>query len=319
MKQSSGSKSAVAIVSILLIANTQAFGFTISDLDPSSRYKLEKIEISGEHAFSRDAVVSLMTTKERPWYQVWKPLPNFDAQMFTDDLANIQRSYEAHGYYDAHINYDLTLDKNKVTPHIAFSEGKPIRVVTIDIKVANGFPPPQELSRSFKLPFKKGDIFDQDDYQKGAQELIDLYTSNSYAHAKVQRHAVVEVGPLQARIQYEVEPGGRCLFGDTKIAGTKKVDPKLVEEQLTYKSGEPFDSRKLVSRLVNKCSIVDAAGDPSGGLCPSEGFSLLIPVSKPAHDGALEPAHALEAAAANRLVGDQGEPALDQIEPRRAG
>src|ERR1700682_2113411 len=188
----------VAIVVILLIASTRAFGLTIADLDPSHRYKLEKIDLSGEHAFSRDAVVSVMTTKERPWYQVWKPLPDFDTQAFKDDLAHIERFYEAHGYYNAHITYDLTLSRDKVTLHISVSEDQPIRVATIDITVANSAPPLQELDRSFKLPFNKDDVFDQDAYQTGAQDLLNLYTTHSFAHAKVRRHAVVEVGPLQA-------------------------------------------------------------------------------------------------------------------------
>src|SRR6266478_4745410 len=108
----------VAIVSMLLIANTRALGLTIGDLDPSQNYKLDQIDLSGERAFSRDAVVSVMTTKERPWYQVWKPLPDFDTQRFTDDLAHIERFYEAHGYYNAHVTCDLTLSGDKVTPHV---------------------------------------------------------------------------------------------------------------------------------------------------------------------------------------------------------
>ena len=112
----------VAIVSIILILYTRAFGFTIADLDPSHHYTLEKIDLSGAHPFSRDAMVSVMKTKERPWYQVWKPLPDFDAQTFTDDLAHIERFYEARGYYNARITYDLTLSGDKVTPHIDVSE-----------------------------------------------------------------------------------------------------------------------------------------------------------------------------------------------------
>src|SRR5713226_7365315 len=115
----------LAIVSMLLIANMRAFGLTIGDLDPSQHYKLDQIDLSGERAFSRDAVVSVMTTKERPWYQVWKPLPDFDTQAFTDDLAHIKRFYETHGYYNARVTYDLTLSKDEMKPHIKVSEGKP--------------------------------------------------------------------------------------------------------------------------------------------------------------------------------------------------
>jgi outer membrane protein insertion porin family len=286
----------VAIVTVLLIINTRntrAFGFTIADLDPSQHYKLEKIDFSGERAFSRDASVSVMTTKERPWYQVWKPLPDFDTQAFTEDLSHIERFYEAHGYYNAHITYELTLSKNKVTPHIKVSEGKPIRVARIDIKVANNSPSPQELDRSFKLPFKKDDVFHQDAYQTGAQDLIDLYTTHSYAHVMVQRHAVVEVGSLQAHIQYDVEPGGRCAFGNTRIVGVEKVDPKLIEEQLTYKSGEPFDasklaaSRSLIAQL-NLFSAVDIEQEEN----PVD--RAVVPITISVHEG---PRHSLNAGA----------------------
>jgi outer membrane protein assembly complex protein YaeT len=283
----------IALLSIFLIANPEAVGFTVADLDPSLHYKLEKIDLSGEHAFSRDAVVSVMTTRERPWYQVWKPLPDFDTQRFTDDLAHIERFYEAHGYYNARITYDLTLSRDKVTPHLSVSEDKPITVGTIDIKVANSSPPPQELDRSFKLPFNKDDVFDQDAYQTAAQDLLNLYTTHSFAHAKVQRHAVVEVGPLQARIRYDVEPGGRCVFGNTKIIGIKKVDSKLIEEQLIYKPGEPFNSRKLAATRsaivgLNLFSAVDIEQEEN----PTD--RAVVPITISVNEG---PKHSLSAGA----------------------
>jgi outer membrane protein assembly complex protein YaeT len=283
----------IALLSIFLIANPEAVGFTVADLDPSLHYKLEKIDLSGEHAFSRDAVVSVMTTKERPWYQVWKPLPDFDTQRFTDDLAHIERFYEAHGYYNARITYDLTLSRDKVTPHLSVSEDKPITVGTIDIKVANSSPPPQELDRSFKLPFNRDDVFDQDAYQTAAQDLLNLYTTHSFAHAKVQRHAVVEVGPLQARIRYDVEPGGRCVFGNTKIIGIKKVDSKLIEEQLIYKPGEPFNSRKLAATRsaivgLNLFSAVDIEQEEN----PTD--RAVVPITISVNEG---PKHSLSAGA----------------------
>ena len=283
----------IALLSIFLIANPEAVGFTVADLDPSLHYKLEKIDLSGEHAVSRDAVVSVMTTKERPWYQVWKPLPDFDTQRFTDDLAHIERFYEARGYYNAHVIYDLTLSRDKVTPHISVSEDKPITVGTINIRVANSSPPPQELDRSFKLPFNKDEVFDQDAYQTAAQDLLNLYTTHSFAHAKVQRHAVVEVGPLQARIRYDVEPGGRCVFGNTKIIGIKKVDSKLIEEQLIYKPGEPFNSRKLAATRsaivgLNLFSAVDIEQEEN----PTD--RAVVPITISVNEG---PKHSLSAGA----------------------
>ena len=77
--------------------------------------------------------------------------------------------------------------------------------------------------------------------------------------------------------------------------------------------------RPLVSCLVNKFSIVDAAFDLKGGFGPTEGFGVFVPVGQEAGDGLLQARDAVEAAAANGLRGDQAEPALDQVEPRGAG
>ena len=69
----------------------------------------------------------------------------------------------------------------------------------------------------------------------------------------------------------------------------------------------------LVSRFVNKCSIADAAFDLVGRFAPAEGLSVFVPVGEEASDGLLQARDALEAAAADGLAGNQGEPAFDQV------
>jgi outer membrane protein insertion porin family len=280
---------AVAISTIFLIATAPAFGLTVEDLVPSHNYKLERIELSGQHSFSQNQILSVMTMKERPWYQVWKPPADFDPQTFTDDLPHIRRFYQAHGYYRAHVNYNLTLDKNKVTIHLKVAEGKPVRVAAIETKVAGGAPLPRELEPSFKLPLKKGDIFDQDTYQAAGQKLLNIYKNHSYAHAKLQRHAIVELGPLQALVRYELIPGVRCVFGGTSIVGSEKVSPELVREQLTYKPGEAFDPRKIVaSRDAIVALNVFSAVDAEQGNNPSD--PTIVPITISLHEG---PKHTL--------------------------
>src|SRR5512146_2962499 len=50
-----------------------------------------------------------------------------------------------------------------------------------------------------------------------------------------------------------------------------------------------------------------------------EEFGILVPVSAPADDGLSQAPGAVEAAAPDGLAGNRREPALDQVEPRRAG
>jgi outer membrane protein insertion porin family len=232
----------IAVVLISVIPNV-ALASTRADLDPAVKYKTARIDISGVRAFSPANLLAVMATKTRPEYQVWKALPKFDPQAFADDLEHIERYYWVHGYYNAQVSYELEIHGDRVTPHIQVQEGKPVTIA--EVRTYGRSPPPSELDSSFTLPLKKGDVFEQSAYQIGEQNLLDLYTRHSYARAKAQRHAVVNSGSRLARVWYDIEPGSRCVFGKSLVVGTRKVDPKLVREQLTYKPGEPFDSRKL--------------------------------------------------------------------------
>src|SRR5579875_3746002 len=88
---------------------------------------------------------------------------------------------------------------------------------------------------------------------------------------------------------------------------------------LTGPRNELYICSMLVSRLVNKCSIAEAAFDFGGRFGPAERARVLVPVREPAVDGLLQPAHAVKAAAPDRLLCDQPEPALDQVEPGSPG
>src|SRR5208282_3115648 len=82
---------------------------------------------------------------------------------------------------------------------------------------------------------------------------------------------------------------------------------------------EPAAGRYLVSCLVDKCTVVDAAFDLVGSFGPAEGLGVAVPVGQEAGDGLLEACDADETAAPGGLAGNQREPALDQVQPRGAG
>lgn len=253
---------AAAICATIQIAATSAFGLTTADLVPSRRYGVKTIDVSGQHALSKDEILSILATKVRPSYEVWEPLPDFDPQTFTDDLGRIKRLYQAHGYYLARVSYDLDVHDDDVTIYLSIHESKPVRVTAIETRIKSGGPRPEILQTSFELPLKRGDIFDQDAYQASAYALLELYTSHAYAHARVHRHALVDPESGHSRVWFDVDPGIRCSFGATSISGARHVDPMLVREQLTYKTGEPFDSRKLTASrkailALNLFSAVD--------------------------------------------------------------
>src|SRR5690606_9229714 len=65
--------------------------------------------------------------------------------------------------------------------------------------------------------------------------------------------------------------------------------------------------------------MTEASADFSRGLGPAERLGVFIPDSEVAGDCVLELADGIEAAAPDGLAGDEGEPALDEVQPGGAG
>ncbi len=234
----------LAVIGAIVLLAPRSFGLTLEDLNPSREYSVQHISVAGAHSVSVDDVLSVMGTRERPAYQFWKARPKFDPQTFAVDLRHIKRLYEARGYYGARVHYDLEVQKRVLTIRLNLDEGRPVRVAALTIGY-EGRPHAWQLEPPFTLPLKTGDRFDQEKYEAGERELIRLYTTHAYACARVRRHAIVNVGLLAARVQYEVAPGARFAFGETRIVGARTVDPSLIRRALAYKRGEPFNSQKL--------------------------------------------------------------------------
>jgi hypothetical protein len=112
-----------------------------------------------------------------------------------------------------------------------------------------------------------------------------------------------------------MSPAVRGILG---IEGYRQESDRSVARLFRVLAG---NSSAGVSRLVNKFiankfSVLDAAFDVGGQLGSTKRARVLVPVSEPAVDGQLQPAHAVKATAPDRLFRDQPEPALDQVEPR---
>src|SRR5271168_2130194 len=216
----------------LLMSAATASAVSAGALDPSQTYHVTAIQFSGNRSFSANDLEAVMATKTRPFYALWQKRPTFDPAAFSNDLNQLKLFYQAHGYYDAQIRSDLTVKGSDITPHITIEEGQTVRVGSIAVDVTGPAPPPSALQPGFKLPLRQGQIFTQPKYQLGQQNLIAVYHQNGYAHAEVNRHAVVRTGPLQAQVSYRVTPGMRGIFGTTTVSGTHKVDPKIILREL---------------------------------------------------------------------------------------
>jgi outer membrane protein assembly complex protein YaeT len=283
-----------AVLALLIVMMAAAMDTSIAHaipleaLDSGKEWRVEKIVFSGNQAISQTDLLNEILTKERPWYQFWTRRPDFDPLTFEADLERIRRLYEARGYYQAEIKHDLKVDEDDslITVEIMVEEGPPIVVAAIDVNVVgeaeeSRLPPMPET-----LPVKRGDVFNEEQYQRTEQMLRELFARNGYAYIESERKAEVDLDDREAHITYTLDPGPLAVFGTTRILDPASVDPVLIERELTYRPGELFSSEKVAesrTRILglDLFSSVKIAPEPVAGKPPV--VPMLVEVAEKPH------------------------------------
>ena len=153
-------------------------GIQLEELDAARQWRVEKIEISGNTKFSESEILRELLTKIRPWYLFWETEDVFDPITFREDLERIRRFYEARGYYQARVTYDLTADSQsgRLEVKIEVVEGPPVIVSQVNVEISDS-----SLSAP-ELPIKQGEIFVEESYRKGEEVLRNFFLERGYAH-----------------------------------------------------------------------------------------------------------------------------------------
>ena len=229
------------VVAGWLLFARPVLGIQVEELDAGRQWRVEKIEISGNTKFSESEILRDLLTKVRPWYLFWETEDIFDPITFREDLERIRRFYEARGYYQAQVTYDLTADSEKGQLQIRISviEGLPVIVSQVNVEISDS-----SLSAP-ELPIKEGEIFVEDSYRRAEETLRNFFLERGYAHVATERRAEVNLNEDQVRVWYPADPGPLTVFGETTVQGTNEVDPQIVLRELTYQPGEIFSPAKI--------------------------------------------------------------------------
>jgi outer membrane protein assembly complex protein YaeT len=240
---------------------------------------VQRIEFFGNKQFASDDLSAAIVIKERPWYRFWEDRPLFDPVTFEADLERLRRFYESRGYYGADVTYDLNVIAEDSLVAIRFDvrESEPILISSIDVEVRGEGPTQKPPPLPDTLPIKRGDIFNEADYQKAEQVLRVFLSNQGYAHVKSERKAEVDLERRQVDIRYSIEAGPVAQFGATEIKGTDTVEPEVISRELVYQAGETY-SQKKVLETREKLLVLDLFSIVKVGPANTSGTPVVVPM-----------------------------------------
>ena len=169
-------------------------------------------------------------------------------------VANeLQQQYISQGYYNSNIEVDQTLlDGNRVKLDVRFIEGKPAKVVDINI-IGNKHFSDEEIKDVFAVKesswtrlLSKSDRYAKEKLAASLENLKALYQNDGYVRFAVD-NAVLNISEDKSSVFIEVSlsEGEQYQFGDVNFLGKPTFDTNELNELVAFAPNEKYSQAKL--------------------------------------------------------------------------
>ncbi|MEK6220552.1 MAG: outer membrane protein assembly factor BamA [Psychrobacter cryohalolentis] len=169
-------------------------------------------------------------------------------------VANeLQQQYISQGYYNSNIEVDQTLlDGNRVKLDVRFIEGKPAKVVDINI-IGNKHFSDKEIKEVFAVKesswtrlLSKSDRYAKEKLAASLENLKALYLNDGYVRFSVD-NAVLNISEDKSSVFIEVSlsEGEQYQFGEINFLGKPTFETSKLKELVTFGAKEKYSQAKL--------------------------------------------------------------------------
>ena len=169
-------------------------------------------------------------------------------------VANeLQQQYISQGYYNSDIEVDQTLlDGNRVKLDVRFIEGKPAKVVDINV-IGNKHFSDEEIKDVFAVKesswtrlLSKSDRYAQEKLAASLDNLKALYQNDGYVRFAVD-NAVLNISEDKRSVFIEISlsEGEQYQFGDVNFLGKPTFENDELKELVTFAPEEKYSQAKL--------------------------------------------------------------------------
>lgn len=188
---------------------------------------------------------------------VGQPLKQATVQMIETELAN---QYISQGYYNTEITVKQTmLDGNRVKLDMTFAEGKPARVVDINIIGNQHFSDADLIDvlaiKDNKInPLSKADRYTQEKLVTSLENLRAKYLNAGFVRFEI-KDAKLNINEDKNRIFIEISlhEGEQYRFGQTQFLGNLTYTQAELEALLKFKAEDGF-SQAMLEQTTNNIS-----------------------------------------------------------------
>ena len=126
----------------------------------------------------------------------------------------------------------------------------------VSFAIAQKLTPELRAELRDQLSLRAGERFDEALYNADLAGLADVLAEASYPGAKIDGRVIIDREQRTARIEYRIDAGPACVFGELRVQGAEGMPQALIAEAAAIPEGEPF-RRSVVDDAQNAIFALD--------------------------------------------------------------
>lgn len=160
--------------------------------------------------------------------------------------GDIRSALAPFGYYKPEIKGELKKENDQWKALFVIVKGDPVLVKEVGINLAGpGKDEETLLAALAKFPLNAGDILDQNLYEEGKKQLINIAFDEGFLEANFAERALrINIETNSAVVNLALQTGPKYLFGET-TSDQKILKQKLLDKYLPYRVGDAYNPAKL--------------------------------------------------------------------------
>ena len=220
-------------------------------------YEVHGLEFDGNSTLSDSQLHSQMSTRATSSFQrkfLGKAAFLFSQDILQSDLIRIERLYQREGFLDISVELvDLGIyhKYRSVTIMIKITEGVPIRVGIVQLSTSGTIGDSTQSASTnttnllSELRIQTLERFRDSLLYQDQDAILRRLEDLGHPYAKAEPNLSVDRQSHEVAIDWQIEPGPLCRFGDITVTGRQHAAEGLIRRPLTFSSGDIYSRAAL--------------------------------------------------------------------------
>jgi outer membrane protein insertion porin family len=174
------------------------------------------------------------------------------------DVARVRRFYAESGFIGSDVRYEVAFDEDddRVEIDMIVTEGRPIRVRSLEITTPEGDDPATLLSEELASEWRDFEALHQEPIGRRFTEamrarlvgdVLNWWMNRGWAFARARAQTRVDSTAAALDLDVRVDPGPRSRVGSIRTEGNRGVADDVIVRALPFRVGDWFSAERLAA------------------------------------------------------------------------